>query len=132
MKWTIEYFEREDTTQPAELFEDKLARIYPRIRGKLIHITDLLLVEGYHLGGGLIEKCHSYKGVWEIRVIHSGTLARELFGFDGERIVLLHGYVKRTGEPASQRDLKKAADYWKDYQQTRRVSPVQEEETTNE
>ena len=66
------------------------------------------------------------------RVIHSGTLARELFGFDGERIVLLHGYVKRTGEPASQRDLNKASDYWKDYQKTRRVSPVQEEETANE
>src|SRR6266849_2642523 len=128
MKWTIEYFEQEDTTQPAELFEDELTRIYPKIRGKLIHITDLLLVEGYHLGGGLIEKCHSYKGVWEIRVIHSGTLARELFGFDNERIVLLHGYTKRTGQPASAYDLEKAYIYWTEYMRTRRVSPVQEED----
>ena len=68
----------------------------------------------------------------EIRTIHAGTLAREFLGFDGQRIILLHGYVKRTGKPASERDLKKAFGYWKDYQKTRRVSPVQEEVTTHE
>ncbi len=115
------------STLPAEIFEDELDRSFPALSGKLIKVTDLLTVDGYRLGGGLIEKCHSYKGLWEIRVIHAGTLARELFGFDGERIVLLHGYVKRTGKPASERDLEKAFHYWKDYQKTRRVSPVQEE-----
>jgi hypothetical protein len=54
-------------------------------------------------------------------------LARELFGFDGNRIVLLHGYIKRTGQTASTRDLKKAFDYWTEYIRTRLVSPVQEE-----
>ena len=127
MKWTIEYFEQEDTTQPAEIFEDELARTYPKVLGKLIQITDQLVIEGNQLGGGYIEKCHNYKGMWEIRVIHSGTLAREFFGFDGERIVLLHGYVKRTGQPASIRDLKKAFANWTEYQVTRCVSPVQEE-----
>jgi len=63
----------------------------------------------------------------EIRVIHSGTLAREFFGFDKERIVLLHGYTKRTGQPASAYDLEKAFIYWTEYVRTRRVSPVQEE-----
>jgi hypothetical protein len=36
---------------------------------------------GPDLGGGLIELCHGYPGVWEIRPIFSQTLARELFGF---------------------------------------------------
>jgi hypothetical protein len=125
MSWTIEYFEKDDTTQPAELFEDELDKTYPELSGKLIQITDLLVVEGYQLGGGYIEKCRDYKELWEIRAIYSGTLAREFFGFDGKRIVLLHGYVKRTGQPESTRDFKKASMYWIEYKKTRRVSPVQ-------
>ena len=69
MKWKIEYFEQEDTNQPAEFF-----------------------------------------------------------GFDKERIVLLHGYAKRTGQPASTYDLEKAFTYWREYLRTRCVSPIQEED----
>jgi len=78
---------------------------------------------GPQLGGGLIESCHGYPGVWEIRAIFSQTLARELFGFDDQRVILLHGYLKRAGQPASDKDLPKAADHWRDYLRTRRVSP---------
>src|SRR5712692_3481831 len=127
MKWTIEYFEQEDTKQPAELFEDELDRTYPELLGKLLQITDQLVVEGNQLGGGYIEKCHHHKGLWEIRAIYSGALAREFFGFDRERIVLLHGYVTRTGQPASVVDLKKAFTYWMEYMHTRHISPGEEE-----
>jgi hypothetical protein len=125
---TIEYFEQADTTQPAEVFEEALVVTYPKLRGKLLQITDLLEYHGHQLGGGFIEKCHDYEGIWEIRVIFSRTLAREFFGFDRERIVMLHGYTKRTGQPASASDLEKAFAYWKEYMRTRRVSPVQEED----
>ncbi len=67
MRWTIEYFEQGDTTQPAEIFEK-------------------------------------------------------------ERIVLLHGYTKRTGQPASTYDLRKAFSYWMEYSRTRNVSPIHEED----
>jgi hypothetical protein len=60
---------------------------------RTLKVTEELQFYGYQLGGGYIEKCHDYEGRWEIRVIHSGTLAREFFGFDGERIVLLHSYM---------------------------------------
>jgi hypothetical protein len=86
MRWMIVYFEQQDTTQPAEVFEDILVVTHPKLRGKLLQITDTLEYYGPQMGGGYIEKCHDYKGMWEIRVIHSGTLARELFGFDNERI----------------------------------------------
>jgi hypothetical protein len=128
MKWAIEYFEQEGTTQPAETFEDMLDSIYPKLSGKLLRVVSELRLYGYQLGGGYIEKCHDYEGLWELRVIHSGTLARELFDFDGNRIVLLHGYIKRTGQTASKRDLKKAFNYWTQYMCTRHVSPVQEED----
>ena len=128
MKWIIEYFEQEDTAQPAEIFEDFLDGTYPKLAGKLLYVTEQLQFYGHQLGGGFIEKCHDYKGLWEIRVIYAGMLAREFFGFDRERIVLLHGYVKRTGQPASAPDLKKAFSYWTVYLHTHRISPVQEEE----
>jgi len=124
----IVYFEQQDTTQPAEVFEDILVVTHPKLRGKLLQIPDTVEYYGHQMGGGYIEKCHDYKGMWEIRVIHSGTLAREFFGFDNERIVLLHGYTKRTGQPASAYDLEKAYTYWTAYMRTRRVSPVQEED----
>lgn len=127
MKWKIEYFEQEGTSQPAEVFEDALEGVYPKLAGKLLRIVIELQSYGYHLGGGYIEKCHDYQGMWEVRVIQRGTLAREFFGFDGEHIVLLHGYTKRTGEPASASDLRKAFMYWTEYLRTRHVSPVQEE-----
>jgi hypothetical protein len=123
MAWTIEYYEQQSGTQPAEVFEDQLDRDNPRLSAKLARAVEALEASGHQLGGGLIEKCHNYPGLWEVRVIQSNTLARELFGFDGSRIVLLHGYVKRVGVVASARDLNRAAAYLKDYMRTRLVSP---------
>jgi hypothetical protein len=71
MNWIIEYFEQQDTTQPAEIFEDMLVVTHPKLRGKLLQITDTLEYYVPQMGGGYIEKCHEYKGMWEIRVIHS-------------------------------------------------------------
>ena len=59
--------------------------------------------------------------------IHSNKLVRELCGFDGERIILVHGYVKKVGQPASKQDLKKVFAYWTEHLQTKLVSPIQEE-----
>lgn len=120
---SIEYYEQADGTQPAEVFEDDLQTRYPKLLGKLIRAMDALEEHGRKLGGGLLEPCHSYAGLWELRAIFNQTLAREMLGFDGNRIILLHGYVKRAGEAASQKDLERAAAYWADYQRTRRISP---------
>jgi len=126
MKWAIEYFEQENTAQPAEVFEDALARRDIRLAGKLARVIAEVSAYGHQLGGGYIEKCHDYKGMWEIRIIYNGALARMFFGFDGERVVLLHGYTKRVGQRASARDLETAFTYWIEYQRTHHVSPTQE------
>jgi hypothetical protein len=128
MSWSVEYYEEEDTRQPAEIFEDALDRAHPRLAGKLARIAVALAEHGYQLGGGLIEPCHGYSGLWEMRAIHSQWLGREFFGFDDTRVILLHGYVKRAGQRASARDLRLASAYWTAYLQTRRVSPAQEED----
>lgn len=128
MKWAIEYYERADTTQPAEVFEDALDRSHPKLAAKLARVAEELERSGPQLGGGYIEACRGYTGLWELRVIHSQWLGRELLGFDGERIVLLHGYVKRGGQPASTDDLNLAFAYWQDHQRTHRISPEEPEQ----
>lgn len=130
MAWTIEYYEQQDAIQPSEIFEDNVYHKYPKLAGKLARIAVALESNGPQLGGGLIEPCHGYSGLWEMRAIFAQTLGRELFGFDNQRVVLLHGYIKRAGQPASDKDLAKAADYLRDYQRTHRVSP-EVDETTN-
>lgn len=126
MTWLIEYYEQDDATQPGEVFEDALIRNHAKLAGKLQRIAVALEDHGPHIGGGLIEACHGYGGLWEMRAIFNQWLAREFFGFDGTRVVLLHGYVKRAGQPASTRDFDAAFAYWTDYQRTRRISPESE------
>jgi hypothetical protein len=131
MGWDIEYYEQLDGTQPAEVFEDALERDYPKLRGKLLVIIDQLEQYGPQTGGGMVEKCHNLP-IWEMRAIFSDMLARELFGFDGSRVVLLHGYVKRVRQPASTRDLNDAGQFWQQYLKTRRVSPELPEDSDGE
>lgn len=50
MKWTVVYFEQEDTTQPAEVFEDTLDITHPQLSGKLLQVTDALEYHGYRPG----------------------------------------------------------------------------------
>jgi hypothetical protein len=125
MRWTVEYCERADTTQPAEEFEDHLDRTSLKLAGKLARIAVALISAGPQLGGGYVEKCHGYPDMWEMRAIFNQMLGREFFGFDGARVVLLHGYVKRTGDPASIPEFDAAYRYWKEYTQSHRVGPAQ-------
>lgn len=127
MGWTIEYYEQADSVQPAEVFEDDLEQHHPELRGKLLRIADQLVVSGPQVGGGQVKACRGYKGLSEMRAIYGQWLARELFGFDGLRVVLLYGYVKRGGDEASEPDLKKASRYWQDYQRTHKISLAKEE-----
>src|SRR5215467_3872350 len=83
MRWVVEYYEQADTTQPAEAFEVNLKRHHKKLGAKLRAIAVAIEVYGPQLGGGLIEPCHDYKGLWEIRTIFNGFLGRELFGFEG-------------------------------------------------
>jgi hypothetical protein len=130
--WTMEYFEQRDGVQPAEVFEDALYRDARKLAGKLARIIVELETKGPQLGGGLIERCHGYAGLWEARTIFNKKLAREFFGFDGSQVILLHGYVKQTGQPAPTKDMSQADGYWHAYQMTHTVSPEEPEEHLGE
>lgn len=49
---------------------------------------------GWPLGMPLIRKLE--KGVWEIRSKTSRGIARVLFTVEGETMVLLHGFIKKS------------------------------------
>jgi len=127
MPWVIEYFEQDDSVQPAEVFEDALDRQHPKLAGKLARIAIALRTQGHLLGGGLIEPCHGYAGLWEMRAIQNQWLGREFFGLDGSQVILLHGYVKRVGQKASIQDLDRAFAYLTNYRQTKMISPIQQD-----
>lgn len=123
MAWTIEYYEQADGAQPAETFEDTLKRDHPKLAGKLRRVLVAVREHGRRLGGGYIEPLHDYPDLWEARAIAASWLAREFFAWDGDTAILLHGYIKRSGQKASKSDIVSAHSYWQDYQATHRVSP---------
>jgi hypothetical protein len=123
MTWAIAYYEQGNGAQPAEVFEDWLDQAHVKLAAKLARVFVAITQSGRNLGGGLIEPCHGYPGLWEARAIFNSLLAHEFFGWDGDTAILLHGYAKRMREPASVADMRTAHGYWHDYLTTRRVSP---------
>ncbi|OUD12505.1 type II toxin-antitoxin system RelE/ParE family toxin [Thioflexithrix psekupsensis] len=55
-------------------------------------------------------------GLWEVRVNLGETekIARIIFGIDGNRMVLLHGFIKKT-QKTPKEDLNIASKRWKSY-----------------
>jgi DNA-binding phage protein len=93
MKWIVSYFEQENTVQPAEVFEDELYRANPKFLGKLLYIHDQLKEYGHQLGGGYVEKCHDYQGLWEIMNRHEQR--KQKFLQDPE---VAEGYLEMAAE----------------------------------
>src|SRR4051812_14506176 len=98
MPWTIEYFEGEDGTQPAEVFEDALDasadRDERKIGGKLVRVADEVGQKGFRTGGGYAEACHQAPGIWQMKADVGRKRGREFFAFDDDKAVLLGGVVK--------------------------------------
>ncbi len=56
------------------------------------------------------------EGLWEVRVCLRETerIARVIFGLDGNKMVLLHGFIKKT-QKTSKKDFDIAIQCWKTY-----------------
>lgn len=62
---------------------------------------------GWPLGMPLVRKME--KDLWEVRIHLDGRIARVLFTVSGGKIVLLHGFIKKS-QATPQTDLKLAKD----------------------
>lgn len=86
---------------------------------KLILGSDIKTVEfGWPLGMPLVRKLD--KNLWEIRSDVAAGIARVLFTVAGSKLVLLHGFIKKSDKtPKSDLDLaKRCRDEVKKHEQT--------------
>jgi phage-related protein len=58
---------------------------------------------------------HVRGGVWEVRSRLANRIARVLFAVDGQEIVLLHGFIKKSQRTPST-DIELAERRWKEWQ----------------
>jgi hypothetical protein len=131
MPWEIHYFQQQDGTQPAEVFEDDLdgspLREERTIAGKLIRFGEAVAQGGPSTGGGYAEPCRGHD-FWQLKADAGRRRGREFFGWDGDRIVLLSGITKAPREATPPGAYAEADRYWVEYKQTRRTSPESPEE----
>jgi phage-related protein len=96
MKWQVLFYEKANGVSPVK---DFLKTLPPGHQAKALREIDLL--EQF---GTALQRLHAaavrqgrYTGLWELRIQFSGDASR-IFYFlaQGNRFVLLHGFVKKT------------------------------------
>ena len=93
----VEYYEDASGSRPAEEFIDSLD---VKMRAKVFGRLELLEEKGPRLGMPFSR--HLDDGIFELRTIQGGNITRILYFFVvGERVVLTHGFVKKTQKTPS-------------------------------
>ncbi len=87
---TVAFFRTETGREPVREWLKSLPREHRRVMGE-----DLKTVQfGWPLGMPLVRKLD--KDLWEVRVRLPDGIARILFTAAGHRMVLLHGFIKKS------------------------------------
>ena len=90
--YEINYYVDERGRKPVEEFIDSLD---PKMRAKVFGRLELLEEYGPALGMPFVK--HLSDGIYELRTAQGGNITRILYFFVvGKRIVLTHGFVKKT------------------------------------
>lgn len=111
-EWRVEFFKRPNGRIPVQEYLDTLEDKY---QAKIIAHIELLRSKG----GKLYEPYtkHIRGPLWELRV-DFGRMATRIFYFlaTGQRILLLHGFMKKTQKtPAG--EIERAQQYYSEYLQ---------------
>ena len=111
MNYSVEYYEEEDGTYPAEEFilsQDK------KMQAKLFMALEFLEEKG-----PLLREPYSKSlgdGIFEVRAKQGSDISRVLYFFVvGKRIILTNGFVKKTQKTPTN-EIERAKRYRKDYQ----------------
>ncbi|MDO5118133.1 MAG: type II toxin-antitoxin system RelE/ParE family toxin [Eggerthellaceae bacterium] len=101
--YSVDYYEDENGKRPVEEFIDSL---YLKMRVKIL--GRIALLEEYGPKLGMPFSRHLDDGIFELRTVCGNDAARILFFFVvGKRIILTHGFVKKTQRTPS-REIKRA------------------------
>lgn len=111
MNYSVEYYEKEDGTYPAEEFilsQDK------KMQAKLFMALEFLEEKG-----PLLREPYSKSlgdGIFEVRAKQGSDISRVLYFFVvDKRIILTNGFVKKTQKTPTN-EIERAKRYRKDYQ----------------
>ena len=111
MSYTVEYYETEDGTRPAE---DFILAQDTKMRAKLLTMLAVLEEKGPALREPYSKPLGD--GIFEVRAKQSSDITRVLYFFVvGQKAILTNGFVKKTARtpPA---EIERAKRYRADYQ----------------
>jgi len=97
----VVFYRAESGNEPVREWLKKLSREDKRKIGEDIKTAQL----GWPLGMPLIRKIQ--KDLWEVRTTLDSGIARVFFTVDGEHMILLHGFIKKS-QKTPQHELKTA------------------------
>lgn len=111
MSYTVEYYEMEDGTKPAEDFilaQDK------KMMAKLLTMLEFLEEKGPELREPYSKSLGD--GIFEIRAKQASDITRVLYFFiEGKKAILTNGFVKKT-QRTPPAEIARAKRYRDDYQ----------------
>lgn len=92
----VSFYRTEAGNEPVREWLTEIPREHKRMIGTEIKTVQI----GWPIGMPVVRKLE--KGLWEVRVNLVDTIARVLFTVDGNVMVLLHGFIKKSQKtPAS-------------------------------
>ena len=108
--FTVEFFEKEDGTFPAEEFI--LAQDL-KMRAKIFRMVELLELKGNDLREPYSKKIA--EDIYELRVKQGTDITRILYFFvAGKKIILTNGFVKKS-DKTPKNEIEKAIKYKEEY-----------------
>jgi phage-related protein len=98
---TVRFYRTENGTEPVRDWLKELPRDYRKVIGEDIKTVQY----GWPLGMPVVRKLDP--GLWEVRSHVKDGIARVLFTVQGDSMVLLHGFIKKS-QKTSPDDLESA------------------------
>lgn len=112
MTFSVEYYEKEDGTRPAEEF---ILSQDVKMRARIFMILEFLEEMGPQLREPYSKSLGD--GIFEVRAKQGSNISRVLYFFVvGQKIILTNGFVKKTDKTPAH-EISKAKRYRADYYQ---------------
>ncbi len=112
MHWEIEYYVTSNNKCPVKEFIDSLS---PEGQAKYIFITRLIKEYGINVREPYVKQIAGQKKLFEIRIKDKSGISRILyFAHTGRKLVLLHGFTKKT-DKTPKKEIEIAEQRMKDY-----------------
>lgn len=106
----VVFYRSDSGSEPVRRWLKSLAVLHKKAIGEDIKTVQF----GWPLGMPLVEKLSPY--LWEVRTRVPDGIARVLFTVDGQLMVLLHGFIKKT-QKIPQKEITTAKSRLRRYQE---------------